>query len=399
MNTIIMNEVKEIAKALIPCRRHLHENPELGLECLNTRDYVAQKLTEMGYDVTHIGHAGLCTTIGNKKTPVFLLRADMDALPILENTNLEFKSKIDGRMHACGHDMHTTMLLGAAQYFKNHEDEINGTIKLMFQPGEETMQGAKDMIEHGVLQNPTPDAGMMVHVMTGVPLDIGTLVFMPHGPCMASVDWFDIKIQGKGGHGSSPYLGMDPLLPATAILQTLQTIQSRELPPNALVSLTVGALNGPQTSNVINDDVTLGGTIRTYNEKHRSFIKERIVEIADHIAKAYRCTAEITFPVGAPYLKSSKVVSDCAYQALKPIVGDTGVIAPQRPEIPVMGSEDFAYISHEIPVTSVMIVASDARTENDYPLHHPSVTLDEDAIAYGILTYTQTALNWLNNNA
>ena len=233
----ILKEANELYNEMVANRHHLHENPEVGMELVNTVSFVESKLKEIGYDnIQHIGQAGLSVTVGTGNGKVILLRGDMDALPINEESGVDYASKVPGKMHACGHDMHTTMMIAAATILKKHEKEIPGTVKLMFQPGEEIMKGSKDMIDHGILENPRPDAAVMLHVFPGNPADVGTVGVMPSGKVMASVDWFTIEIQGKGGHGSMPYLAIDPLVPMAAIQNALHTIQSRELPPNAIVS-------------------------------------------------------------------------------------------------------------------------------------------------------------------
>ncbi|MGX6979155.1 M20 metallopeptidase family protein [Vagococcus elongatus] len=394
----ILTEAKAMKDEMIHNRRYLHENPELGLDLLETREFVENKLQEMGYtDIRRVGQAGLTTTVGTGKGKVFMLRADMDALPILEDNDLSYKSKIEGRMHACGHDMHTTMLLAAAKILKIHEEEIPGTVKLMFQPGEEIMEGAHDMMTHGVLENPKPDAAVMIHVMPAVPFDVGTVLVSEGGPTMASVDWFKITIQGKGGHGSTPYLTSDPLVPMSAIHSALNTIQSRDLPPNAVVSITVGEISGGETSNVIPDKISMGGTIRTYDEVHRKLIKERISEISENIAKAFRCTATADFPVGAPYFETNAELSKHLQNVL-PKYLEGKYIPPIKQEIPVMGSEDFAYISHKIPTALMMLAASDLRKGETYSVHHPKLVLDEECLPYGAAAYVGAALSWLESN-
>ena len=398
LKDVLWSEAQEMMDELISIRRHIHKNPELGLEVYETRDFVEKKLQEFGYDVTRVGQAGLTTTIGNGEGKVFLLRADMDALPIVEDNDLDYKSTIEGKMHACGHDIHTTMLLGAAKLLQKHKDSIPGTIKFMFQPAEELLLGAKDMLEHGILENPKPDAALMVHVAPGYPLDVGSLILMPHGPAMASSDWFEINIEGKGGHGSTPYLTYDPTIPMNLIFQAIQAIQSRELPPNSLTTITVGDIRGAVTSNVIAGSVAMGGTIRSYNEEHRQFIKDRMVQIVEGISTAMRCKGSVTFPAGVPFFDSSEKVSNVANEVLGKYIPDLTLIPPMKQDIPTMGSEDFALISQIIPATSINIAASDSRKGGVYGVHHPKVVFDEACIPYGVVAYVATALNWLDQN-
>lgn len=396
----ILLEAKELQAEMVKNRRHLHENPELGLDLPNTRAYVEERLVEMGYDnVKRVGKAGLTVTVGTGKGKVVLLRGDMDALPIQEVTGLEFSSKIPNRMHACGHDMHTTMMLSVAKILKKYENQIQGTVKLMFQPGEEVMKGAKDMLEHGVLENPRPDVAVMSHVFPGLPMKAGTVIpASKGGPTMASVDWFEIEVKGTGGHGSTPYLTHDPLVPINLIQSALHTIQSRDLPPNALVAITVGAVEGALTSNVIPDKVKIGGTIRAYDEEQRQLIKDRMVEIVENISKAFRCEGTAIFPAGSPYFKTAKEVTDHMVEVFPAYVGKEMTIPPMDMEIPTMGSEDFALISQEIPTGLIMLAAKDSREGEVYNLHNPKLVLDEEAMPYGVAAYVGFALSWLEKN-
>ena len=216
-----------LQEELVEIRRHLHQNPEIGLELPKTVAFVKEKLTEYGYDPQSCGESGITVVAGKKPGKTFLLRGDMDALPIKELTDLSFKSE-NGYMHACGHDMHTTMLLGAAKILKEFEDELEGQVKLLFQPGEEILSGSKVCIENGVLENPKVDAGMMMHVFPFSTLKVGQIMPTPGGTFMASADWFEINIKGRGGHGSQPETSIDPNNVAVHIYTALQELSARE---------------------------------------------------------------------------------------------------------------------------------------------------------------------------
>lgn len=395
----ILEEAKVLQPELIDTRRAIHRNPETGFDLEQTVPLVLKKLKELGYQPERCGKAGVVATIGNGQGKTFLLRGDMDALPILEDTDLEFKST-NGKMHACGHDTHTTMLLGAAKLLKQHEAEINGTVKLMFQPAEEIMLGASDMIEAGVLENPQVDAGMMIHIMPGLPMDDGTLLVSGKGKALSSCDWFEIEITGKNGHGSMPQNAIDPIIPASNIHMALMEIQTRELPADALVALTVGEFHAGNTSNVIPETAILKGTLRTYDDEMRVAIKERMTEIADNIAKAYRCQAETRFLAGAPTLVNDEKVVDHAERILPAVVGVEKVIAfSSLPNMGVqMGSEDFAYVSHEIPTVLLGLAAADSRLSEPYPVHHPKLVVNEDILPYGVAAHVSMALSWLAEN-
>lgn len=395
-HTEILADAQALQTKLINYRRKLHKNPETGFSLKNTTELVMLTLTKLGYKPERCGKSGIVATVGNGNGKTFLLRGDMDALPITEETDLDFKSTND-KMHACGHDMHTTMLLGAAELLKTYEADINGTVKLMFQPAEEIMEGAADMIANGLLENPKVDAGSMIHIAPGLPIADGSLLIANKGKSLSSCDWYDITIHGKGGHGSTPSLAIDPLIPAANILLALNEIQTRELPADALVSLTVGEFHGGTTSNVIPEEASLRGTLRTYDDEMRVQIKNRMTEIAENIAKAYRCKAEVKFLAGCPTIENDSTLVDFAAKVLPNYLGKDKVFAiDDLPQMPVqMGSEDFAYVSHEIPTVMYALAAADARISTPFPVHHPKLVLNEDILPYGVTAHVATALEWL----
>ena len=290
----ILQEAKALQEEIKSHRLWLHTHAETGFDLTETKPYVKSALTEMGYAVHECGKAGLVTTVGKPGGKVILLRADMDALPIAEEADVDFACK-NGRMHACGHDMHTAMLLGAAKILKAHESELGGTVKLMFQPAEEIFEGSKDMIASGVLENPRPDAALMIHVAAGMPLPAGTVVVSAPGVSAPAADYFTIRVHGKGCHGSAPQNGIDPLTAAAHILIALQEIHARELSASDEAVLTIGTFHAGEAGNVIPDTATMGGTIRTYDEKTRAYLKERMTAIAQSIAEAFRASAEVSF--------------------------------------------------------------------------------------------------------
>ena len=224
----ILQEAKALQEEIKSHRLWLHTHAETGFDLTETKPYVKSALMKMGYTVQECGKAGLVTTVGKPGGKVLLLRADMDALPIAEEADVDFACQ-NGRMHACGHDMHTAMLLGAAKLLKAHESELDGMVKLMFQPAEEIFEGSKDMIASGVLENPRPDAALMIHVAAGMPLPAGTVVVSAPGVSAPAADYFTIRVHGKGCHGSAPQNGIDPLTAAAHILIALQEIHAREL--------------------------------------------------------------------------------------------------------------------------------------------------------------------------
>ena len=257
---ILLSEAKEMQLLLTKHRRYLHTHPELGFDLRQTKEYVKKELISIGYEPVECGKCGLVVLAGSKNSDkTFLIRADMDALPILEQADVKFKSENSGKMHACGHDMHTAMLLGAARLLKRHENELKGTIKLMFQPAEETLDGCKDMVGADVLNNPTVDAALMLHVTLGMPLQTGSAIICDGGISAPAAEYFEIKIQGKGCHGAMPELGVDPITIASHIVIALQELHARELAMADDAVLTIGTMQAGDANNIIPDTAVLRG--------------------------------------------------------------------------------------------------------------------------------------------
>ena len=387
-------------------RRWLHENAETGFDLNKTHAFVKQELADMGYQPVDCGRAGIVALAGGKKPgKVFLLRADMDALPIQEESGVEFACK-SGNMHACGHDLHTAMLLGAARLLKAHEAEIPGTVKLMFQPAEEIFEGSHDMIEAGLLETPQVDAALMIHVMAGMPFPAGTVIVSAPGVSAPAADYFEIKVRGKGCHGSMPNTGIDPLTAAAHILIGLQELQARELAMDDRAVLTIGTMNAGTAANVIPDSVTMGGSIRTFDEETRAMLKKRMAEIAGGIAQAFRAEADVAFGSGCPTLVNDRDLSACCETYVKELLGkgkafsvaELNAMSGGGSSSKSAGSEDFAYVSQEVP--SIMLALASGQPEKDYgyPQHHPMVKFDESVLAGGSAVYAYTALRWLEDH-
>lgn len=398
MKEQIMTEAKEMAEEIINHRRWLHAHAETGFDLLETKSYVKTQLENLGYTVQECGKAGLVTTAGHGGKTI-LLRADMDALPICEEADVEFAST-NGRMHACGHDMHTAMLLGAAKLLKNHEQELPGIVKLMFQPAEEIFEGGKDMIEHGVLNDPDVDAAVMIHVTAGLPIPAGTVIVSAPGVTAPAADYFKIHVQGKGCHGSAPQNGVDSLTAAAHILIALQEIQARELASTDEAVLTIGTFHGGTAENVIADSAVLGGTIRTYDETTRSYLKERMTQIAAAIACAFRASATVEFGSGCPTLVNDAALCSDMAKYLKELLGPYGALAaadmnPGGKPARGGGSEDFAYVSQQIPALMLALAAGEPSKGYSYPQHHPKVKFDESVLPIGSAVFTYAALRYL----
>lgn len=402
----LREEAEKWQEKLVEDRRYLHRHPGTGFEIADTVCYVKEELEKMGYEPEECGQAGIVATAGGKKEGgVFLLRADMDALPVCEEADVDFASQ-NGKMHACGHDMHTAMLLGAARLLKEHEDEICGTVKLTFQPAEEIFEGAADMIGAGLLKDPEVDAAFMIHVMSGVPFAPGTVIVSQPGVSAPAADYFEIRIKGTGCHGSMPNTGVDPLNAAAHIVIALQEIQARELALQEQAVLTVGTMNAGTAPNVIPDTVTMGGSLRTFDEEVRAFVKKRICEISAGTAAAFRAEADVAFGSGCPTLVNDSGLCDCALTFARELLGQNRVHAAAEMNATgsgerspkSAGSEDFAYISQKVPSVMIALAAGQPGEGYRYPQHHPMVKFDERALSTGCAVYAYMAVRWLETH-
>ncbi len=393
----LFEEAKSFEQEMIEARRTFHRNPELHVDLPLTTRYVMDKLIEYGYDPKEICQSGIVALAGGKKPgKTFLIRGDMDALPISEETDLEFKATGD-RMHACGHDMHTAMMLGAAKLLKSHEDEIEGTVKLMFQPGEETLSGARNMLNSGVLENPTVDKAMMIHVASGFPMKSGAVVFLDKGPVTANVDIFEIKIQGKGGHGATPETAIDPLNVLAHIHIALAEINSREVVAGEVAVLTIGEMHGGNAPNIIPDTAYMKGTIRTYNKEVRALVNKRLEEIANGIAATFRCMASIESK-GCPCVVNDNDLFNDAKRYTVDLLGKEYVADVEEMTgkgMKISGSEDFGFLSAHVPTLMLGLSASVFKDGIAYPQHHPKVVFDESVLPVGAAVYANTAIEWL----
>lgn len=395
----ILDEAKKLQNELVGHRRYLHEHAEVGFDLPKTYDYIKSTLQSYGYTPKRCGKAGLIATVGRKLGKTILLRADIDGLPITEKTGLAYACK-NGRMHACGHDLHATMLLGAAKLLKAHEKELKGKVKLLFQPAEELLEGAKDVLEGGLLDEPKPDVAVMLHVLTGVPIPTGTAVVASGGVSAPAADFFHIKVQGKGCHGAAPWNGVDALTVASHILLGLQEISARELPAATPAILTVGTVQSEGADNAIADSAILKGTLRSFDEKVRKMVKKRMEQISKNIAKAFRATAEVAYNGGCPTLINDEKVSFFVEEILKKTLGAERVFSSNDLGGDVRansgGSEDFAYISHKIPSVMVALGAGERDKGYPYPLHHPKAAFDEGVLWIGSAIFTLIGCKYLS---
>ena len=393
--TDLFTEAKALQSELTRHRRWLHAHPGVAFDIAETVEYVRKELEILGLFPVPCGRAGLTATIGQGQ-PCILLRADMDALPIPEESGEEFAST-NGCMHACGHDFHTAMLLGAAKLLKARESELRGTVKLMFQPAEEIFEGAKDMLENGVLENPRPGAAVMLHVTAGAPMPAGMVITMAPGVSAPAADYFTIRVQGRGCHGSTPHQGIDALTAAAHILLALQELHARELAPGTEAVLTVGTIQGGTAPNAIADACELRGTIRTYDENTRAMLKNRMAEISAAVASAYRASAIVEFGSGAPTLKNDADLAKAVPGWLREILPMV-LSAADLPSGRGGGSEDFAYVSQQVPTLMLALSAGNSAEGYTTPLHHPRVRLDEAAMPYGTAALAHIAVRWLESH-
>ena len=387
----VIEQAKALQKELVEQRRYLHARAETGFSLRETRSFVEKMLTEYGYAPQECGKSGLVVCVGEGKKTM-LLRADMDGLPIVERTGLPYACK-DGNMHACGHDLHTTMLLGAAKLLKTCEKVLKNRVKLLFQPAEEILEGASDVIEHGVLQNPKADAAFALHVMTGTDVPTGTLV-MQKGIGAPSADYFTVTVTGKGCHGSSPWEGVDPLTVAARVLLGLQEITARELSLRERAVLTVGSAQSGEAGNVIAEKAVLKGTLRAYDESTREKIRRRIKEIAINTAKAYQCKGSVRFEGGCPSLLNDEETFERAEEVLRRRFGSKSVWSVENSY--GAASEDFAYISREIPSIMVALSAGERKDGYDKPLHNPKTKFDERILWKGSAIFASMAMEYFN---
>ena len=386
----IKDESMSISDWIISIRRELHEHPELMYEEFKTSKLIRRELDKLEISYKHpIAETGVLASIGNGNGPCVALRADMDALPIHEETDVSFKSKIDGKMHACGHDCHVSMLLGAARLLKGKEDQINGTVKLLFQPAEEGGAGGKLMREEGALKNPAVERIFGLHVWPQMPSgQIGSR----EGTFLAATSSLSLTVKGVGGHAAVPQLTKDPVLTSARIITNLQSIISRELDPldSGVVSITV--INGGNASNVIPSEVNVKGTLRSLTMDGLKELQKRVKEIAEGIAQTHGCEAIVEY-VGNDY---PPTVNDSdmwkfAKEIGIELLGDENVSDLDA----VMGGEDFAYYTEKVKGCFVVLGMNNPDIDATYSVHHPMFKADEDALHIGTALHTIFALKSL----
>ncbi|MEH7012808.1 amidohydrolase [Neobacillus niacini] len=374
----------QLESHLISIRRHLHQYPELSNEEFETTKSIRKWLQEDEIDIRRIGlSTGVVAEIkGGKPGPIVAIRADIDALPIVEQTGLPYASKINGKMHACGHDFHTEAAIGAAYLLKESQSELNGTVRIIFQPAEESGGGAQKVINDGQLEGVEAIIGL--HNKPDLP--VGT-IGLKEGPLMAAVDRFHIVLYGKGSHAGIPQSGKDPIVAAGHLITALQTIISRNISPLQSAVLSITKIIGGSTWNVIPEDVTLEGTIRTFDNKIREEVKSKVYSIVESIATAFSQKVEIGWYPGPPPLVNEKTVTEIARNAAKKHT--LNVIDPA----PSMAGEDFSYYLYNVPGTFAFF-----GTNGNEEWHHPAFTLDESAIIRAAYFLNESSRELLNRH-
>ena len=386
-------EAQQIKDELIEIRRTLHQYPELGFEENNTSRYIKEFLEKEGIEYKEFAGTGVCGIISGTKegqnSKVIGLRADIDGLPMQDKKTCEYSSKIPGKMHACGHDGHTTILLGVAKLLNKNKDRFNGTVKLIFEPAEETTGGAKVMIEEGVLTNPKVDVMCGLHVEET--LDAGSIM-VKRGTVNAASNPFKITIKGSGGHGAYPDTAVDPIVMASHVVTGLQSIVSREIKPVNPAVVTIGSIHGGTAQNIIPNEVKLGGIIRTMTNEDREFAKKRLNEIVNGICMTFRGNAEIEIEESYPCLYNDDNMVEVLETSAKKVIGAEKVKVQKNPKL---GVESFAYFANELPSVFYFLGIRNEEKGIIYPAHNSLFDIDEEALPIGVAIQCEVAINYL----
>ncbi len=386
--TAIRAITDRIEAGLIELRRDIHAHPELAFEEVRTAGIVAGELSRLGIaHETGVGRTGVVGLIeGGRPGPVLAIRADMDALPIHERTGLDYASTVDGKMHACGHDLHTTTLLGVAAVLKELAPQLAGTVKLVFQPAEEAIGGMAEMIRAGVMDGPKVDMALGLHNAPQMP--VGQFGFT-RGPALAAADTFEIVVNGKSGHAAHPQSAVDPIVAAASLVLQLQTVVSREVKPNHPVVVTVGAIHGGVAPNIIPDSVTLRGTVRTLHDEARDAAEAAISRLCAGLDAGMRTRCDVRYQRGVPSLINDDRVIDPTVSAIRKQLGD--VVEEGEAS---MGAEDFALMSRLVP--SFQLRVGSGAPGRDDRLHNSGYQPDEKCIGLGVQALSRAALEMLS---
>lgn len=389
----IKQRVKDLEEELIQLRRDFHKHPELGFQEHRTSAIVKKYLEDLGLEVSTVAQTGVVALLrGKDEGKTVMLRADLDAIPQTEQTDLEYRSVNPGVMHACGHDGHTSMLLVAAKILSEYKDQIKGNIKFVFQPNEEEA-GALDMINEGVLENPKVDAAFGIHLWT--PIQSG-MVGLAEGPVMGALEEFELTIVGKPGHTGSPHTAIDPIIAATNIVQSLQTLQTRETDPLSPIAIMVGKFHGGSGRNIIAETVEIGGTIRFLfkdEEREKKELLDKFERLVKGLCEAMNVQYSVRFIPSNPALQNSAELIGGIRKAAVETYGRDDIFIEHRS----MAGEDFAEFSQRVPSLFYFIGNGNQSKGSHYPHHHPLFQLDEDTLKYGVEMHVRSALDFLSN--
>ncbi|MEM9951972.1 MAG: amidohydrolase [Chloroflexota bacterium] len=382
-------EANAMRDELVARRRDFHMHPELAFEEVRTANIVAETLNSLGLEVqTGIGKTGVVGILeGDHDGPTVLVRADMDALPIHEQNDTEYKSTVDGKMHACGHDGHTTIALGVAKLLSNHRDKLAGRLKFVFQPAEEIGAGAKAMLADGVLSDPKPDVTLGLHLWNTAP--VGALN-VKAGPVMAGISKFAITIHGQGGHGAMPHETIDPIVCAAQITLALQTIVSRNANPLDTAVVSIGSIMAGKADNVIPQTATIRGTYRIFTEEMRNLVAERMTTIAEHTAIAMGCTAEVDISNNASPVDNHPDVVNRVTDAWTKLGRANDFYYDQT-----TASEDVGVFMQDIPGMYFFLGSGNDEKELNYGHHHPRFDFDEDVLPIGVAMLSSAVAEYL----
>ncbi len=385
---------EELKEEIIRNRRTVHTFAETGFDLPQTTAYVEQQLRSYGLEPVRVGRAGISCVIGNPGGKTILLRADMDALPMREESGLPFAAQ-NGHCHSCGHDTHTAMLLAAARMLKESEAELCGQVKLMFQPAEEILAGALDMIEHGILENPTVDAALGLHIAIGGGEEtaVGNIAFK-RGAASYSGDAIRITVTGKDAHGSTPQKGVDAINIAAHIVIALQEILAREVGTDDRAVVLVGMINGGSSCNTKSGSCVLEASVRAADREMRTFLKQRVKEICEHTAAAFRGQAEVEFVYGMPGLYNTPEICDAMHAYCSELFGEERIVELQG----MSGSEDFTAIADRVPAAFFNIGVGSAAQGHSCGAHNPKMLVDESALPSGAALYAHCAARYLQEH-
>lgn len=392
MTLNLSQEVLDLKQETIETRRHLHKYPELGFQETKTSELIYNKLNDLGYEVSRVAKTGVIGLLrGKDQSKTIAIRADIDCLPLQELNDVDYKSKNEGKMHACGHDGHTSIALSVAKILKNKQNELKYNVKFLFQPAEEGPGGAEPMIKEGALENPKVNAIIGLHVWNT--MDIGK-VAIKSGAFMASADEFSVTIKGKGGHGAQPHLTVDAVVVSAYVITALQTIISRYTDPLEPAVLTIGKIEGGSNFNIIAESVKFIGTVRTFNKKVRDEIESKINQVIKNTCESFGAECEINYTRLYPPTINDEEISNLVSEVASKIVGSENIVKNEM----TMGAEDMSYFLEKVKGCYFFLGSKNKEKGLDKPHHNPYFDFDEDALPIGIEILTKCIFKYFENN-